>query len=106
MRKETNLTQKQLGEFIEIHGAQIHRYETGTSQPAFDVIRKIAFALYVSADKLIFDENEHGPDDDLRLHFEAVSKLTPEEERTVKELLEAMILKHESKRWHNGSFAK
>ncbi len=78
--------------------AQIRRYENGTSQPTLDVIRKIAIALHVSADKLIFDENERGPDDDMRLHFEAVSKLTPEEKRTVKELLEGMILKHEAKR--------
>ena len=105
-RKEKNLTQKQLGEIIGVHVAQIHRYENGTSQPTLEVIRKLAIALHVSADKLIFDENERGPDDDLRLHFEAVSKLTPEEKRTVKELLEGMILKHEAKRWQNGSFVK
>ena len=105
-RKEKKLTQKQLCEIIGVHVAQIRRYENGTSQPTLDVIRKIAIALHVSADKLIFDENERGPDDDLRLHFEAVSKLTPEEKRTVKELLEGMILKHEAKRWQNGSFVK
>jgi hypothetical protein len=44
------------------------------------VIRKIAIALHVSADTLIFDENERGPGDDLRLHFEAVSRLSEEEE--------------------------
>lgn len=106
LRKEKSLTQKQLGELIGVHVAQIRRYERGTSQPTLDVIRKIAIALHVSADKLIFDENERGPDDDLRLHFEAVSKLTPDEKRTVKELLEGMILKHEAKRWHNENFAK
>ncbi len=106
MRKEKSLTQKQLGELIGVHVSQIRRYESGTSQPTLDVIRKIAIALHVSADKLIFDENERGPDDDLRLHFEAVSKLTPDDKRTVKELLEGMILKHEAKRWHNGNFAK
>ena len=62
--------------------------------------------LQVSADELIFDENERGSGDDLRLHFEAVSKLTSDEKRTVKELLEGMILKHEAKRWQNGHLAK
>jgi hypothetical protein len=28
---------------------------------------------------MLFEGNERGPDDDLRLHFEAVSKLDPEE---------------------------
>ena len=106
LRKEKNLTQKELSELIGMHVAQIRRYESGTSQPTLDVIRKIAIALHVSADKLIFDENESGPVDDLRLHFEAVSKLTLEEKKTIKELLEGMLLKHEAKRWHHESFAK
>jgi len=106
LRKVKNLTQKELAELIEVHVAQIRRYESGTSQPTLDVIRKIAIALHVSADKLIFGENERGPDDDLRLHFEAVSKLTPEEKKTIKELLEGMLLKHEAKRWHHESLVK
>jgi len=106
LRKENNLTQKQLGELIGVHVAQIRRYESGTSQPTLDVIRKIAIALHVSADTLIFDKTERGPDDDLRLHFEAISKLTPEEKKTVKELLEGMILKHEAKRRQHESFTK
>ena len=43
---------------------------------------------------------------DLRLHFEAVSKLIPDEKKTVKELLEGMLLKREAKRWHRGSLAE
>ena len=106
LRKEKMITQKELGEVIGVHVAQIRRYESGTSQPTLDVIRKLAIALHVSADKLIFDENERGPDDDLRLHFEAISKLTPDEKKTIKELLEGMLLKHEAKRWHRGSLAE
>ncbi len=106
LRKEKNLTQKELAELTSVHVAQIRRYESGTSQPTLDVIRKIAIALHVSADALIFDAKERGPDDDLRLHFEAVSKLSEEEKETIKELLEGMLLKHEAKRWHQGSLAK
>lgn len=39
-----------------------------------------------------------GPDDDLKLHLEAISKLDPSEKKTVKELLEGMLLKHEAKK--------
>ena len=35
-------------------------------------------ALYVSADKLLFEKDERGPDEDLKLRFEAVSLLDPE----------------------------
>jgi len=65
-----------------------------------------SIALHVSADTLIFNEEERGPDDDLRLHFEAVSKLSGEEKETIKELLEGMLLKHEAKRWHQSSLVE
>lgn len=38
-------------------------------QPTFDVIRRLAVALQVSADVLIFGADERGPDGDLRLQF-------------------------------------
>ena len=37
---------------------QIRRYEGGTSQPTLDVIRRLAIALGVSADRLVFDAGE------------------------------------------------
>ena len=57
------------------------------------MIRKIAVALSVSVDELIFDENERSPQDDLRLQFEAVSKFSAEEKRVIKSVRrEAMPL--------------
>ncbi len=59
--------------------------------------------MSVSADMLLFDKNERGPDDDLRLQFEAVSKLPKEEKKIIKALLEGMLIKHEAKRWSSAS---
>jgi predicted enzyme involved in methoxymalonyl-ACP biosynthesis len=61
--------------------------------------RKIALALNVSADQLLFEDDERGPSDDLRLQFEAVSRLDPDERNVLKSLIEGMLLKHEAKRW-------
>ena len=47
----------------------------------------------------MFDEEERGPSDDLRLQFEAVARMSPEERLVVRDLLEGMILKHEARRW-------
>jgi hypothetical protein len=58
----------------------------------------LAIELKVSADKLMFDEEERQPSDDLKLQFEAVSRFPEEERKIVKALLEGMILKHEAKR--------
>jgi transcriptional regulator with XRE-family HTH domain len=78
---------------------QLARYEGGTSQPTFDVIKNLAIVLQVSADELIFGADERGPSDDLKLQFEAVSRFPDEEKRIIKALLQGMILKHEAKRW-------
>jgi transcriptional regulator with XRE-family HTH domain len=64
-----------------LHVAQVRRYEGGTSQPTLEVIRKLAVALSVSADTLLFDKDERGPDNDLRLQFEAISRFEPEEKQ-------------------------
>ena len=63
------------------------------------MIRRLAVALQVSADLLVFGDNQRGPDDDLKLQFEAVSLFVPEKKRGVKSLLDGMILKHEARRW-------
>lgn len=86
-------------DFVSVHVVQLRRYEAGSSQPTLDVIRRLAAALQVSADLLLFGDNQRGPDDDLKLQFEAVSLFDPEEKRVVRSLLDGMILKHEARRW-------
>jgi hypothetical protein len=73
------------------------------SQPTLDVIRRLAVALQVSADVLIFGADEPGPDGDLRLQFEAISKFSAEEKSVIKSVLEGLILKHEAKRWSSAA---
>ena len=71
----------------------------GASQPTLDLIRKSTTALQVSADLLLFGQDERGPDDGLRLQFEAISRFDEEEKRVIRSLLEGMILKPEARRW-------
>lgn len=103
LRKRRKLSQKVLAEAVGVHVTQLRRYEAGTSQPTLEVLQKLAPALRVSADALLFDEDERGPDDDLRLQFEAVSTFSDEEKMVIKALLEGMILKHEARRWVVGA---
>jgi transcriptional regulator with XRE-family HTH domain len=99
IRKARGLTQKALAEKIDVHITQIQRYENGTTQPALDVIRKLATTLAVSADELIFGEGSRGPDEKLRLQFEAICQLTEQERQVVTELLDGMIIKYQTRRW-------
>lgn len=99
LRKERALTQAVLAEKVGCHVTMIRRYEADETQPTLEVIRKLAVALGVSADALVFDEHERDPDDELRLQFEALSQFTPEEKAIVRVLLESLILKHDANRW-------
>jgi hypothetical protein len=57
----------------------------------------------VSADLLVFDKDERGPDEDLRLQFEAMSKFTPEEKKIARAVIDGLILKHTANRFSQAS---
>lgn len=99
LRKQRALTQQALADAAGVHVTQLRRYEAGTAQPTLDVLRRLAVALRASADTLVFDEEERGPDEDLRLQFEAVKRLEPEEKKLVRGVLESILLRSDAKRW-------
>lgn len=99
LRKDKGLTQKELAEMVGLNQAQIHRYEKGAAEPSMSALKRLALALGVTTDELVFEDDEGGPDDELRLQFEAISRFSPHEKKTAKEVLDGLILKHEAKRW-------
>lgn len=102
LRRERNLTQQEMADAIGVHVNQIRRYEAGATQPSLDVLKKIALTMNVSIDSLVFGEGERDPSDDLRLQFEAVSRMPEEERKIVKALLEGMIVKYQTKQLVGG----
>lgn len=105
LRKERGLTQQQMADSIGIHVNSLKKYESGQAQPSLDVLKKIALALNVSTDFLLFEEHERGPSDALALQFEAVSQLPGEEQRVVMEVLESLIIKYQARRWDTARTA-
>jgi transcriptional regulator with XRE-family HTH domain len=103
IRKLRGLTQEGLGKLAELTKLQIHRYERGASQPTLDTLKRLATALNVSIDELAFEEKERGPDEELRLQFEAIQNFTPEEKQVTKTVLEGLILKHDANRFNRAS---
>ena len=99
LRKSKGLTQQRLADAIGVHLSQFKRYEAGTSQPTLGSLVNLAKALSISADELLFDPEERGPSDDLRLQFEALSQFTPEEKKIAKAVIEGLILKHDAQRF-------
>ncbi len=96
-------TQQALAAPAGVHTIQIHRYECGASQPSLEAIKRLAVALGVSSNELLFEESERGPDEELRLQFEAIREFDPEEKKLVKALLDSLILKHQARRWASAS---
>lgn len=77
-----------------MHVVQIRRYETNVSQPSIEAVKKLA---------LLFDESEGGPDDELRLKFEALKHFSPKEKQIAKAVLKSLILKHDAQRFTRAS---
>ena len=103
LRKEKGLSQQALADAVGLHVTQIKRYESGAVQPSLEALKKIARTFGVSTDFLLFDDGERGPDDDLKLHFEAVKQFSPEEKRIAKAVIEGLILKHDASRFTQGA---
>ncbi|MGE3537403.1 MAG: helix-turn-helix domain-containing protein [Candidatus Tectimicrobiota bacterium] len=99
LRKERNLTQKELASIVGVHFSHMSRYERGISLPSVDVVKKLAQMFHVSADYLLFEESQAMvpadiTDQELLQQFERISRMSEREKSAVKILLEGLILKH------------
>jgi transcriptional regulator with XRE-family HTH domain len=99
LRKERNLTQARAAELIDIHVNSLKKYEAGQAQPSLDVLKKIAVAFHVSSDFLLFDVHERKPSDELALKLEAVGHMPENEQSVIREVLDSLIIKYQTRRW-------
>jgi transcriptional regulator with XRE-family HTH domain len=102
LRKEMGLTQQRMADTIGIHVNSLKKYEAGQAQPSLDVLKKIALELHISTDFLLFDAHERRPSDDLALKLEAVHQMPEDEQMVIREVLESLIIKYQSRRWDSG----
>lgn len=100
LRKVNQMTQQQMASAAQVHVSQIRRYEAGESQPTLEVLRNIAMALHISADMLVFNDDERGPhSDELKLFFEAVDQFSEQEQEIAKVLIESLIIRQTASRY-------
>jgi transcriptional regulator with XRE-family HTH domain len=102
IRKSQGLTQQGLSDASGVHINQIRRYESDSAQPTLEGLIKLAKALHVSLDELVFNDDAREPSGGkMKLLFEAVERLSKDEQTIIQELLEGMIVKYEARRWTN-----
>ena len=99
-RKEKGLTQEDLVKRSGVAISQIRRYEADNSSPTLDVVTRLAKALGVSIDEMVFDKAtgiaaSKIMDRELLEQFEMVSALDEDEREAVKKILEGVIVKHQ-----------
>lgn len=103
LRQERGWSQAQLAKKLDVHQKQISGYERNLHVPKTDVIVKIARLFNISLDYLVQDERDDLPavkigDRDLLRRLEKIDRLSEHDKTTIKEILDAFILKNQFQR--------
>lgn len=59
----------------------------------------MATALHVTTDSLLFEEHEREPKGEFALQLEAINEMPDGEQMIVREVLDSLIIKSQSRRW-------
>jgi len=99
LRKKKGLSQAQLADLIEVHFAQVSRYERGETKPNADAMTKLAKTLNTTVDYLMNGTTDEqvknsGLDKEIISRFKEVQLLDMEEKKVVLSLLDAFIAKN------------
>lgn len=98
LRAEKGLSQAALEELSGVNSKLLSKYENERIVPTADTLRKIAEALQISSDYLIFEnapKNGISQLHDLELFekFRVVEQMAPENRNMIKNLIDAVIIK-------------
>ena len=98
IRRERKLSFPELAQMIDIHPTQLRRYEKGESQPTLEVLKKLAVALNVPGDMLLFDEHERKPPENFIFQFEAIKQFGPEDKKIIRAVIDGLLIRHQAKK--------
>ncbi len=101
LRTDNNISQQELADMIGIHATHVSRYERNLAAPSIDVAKKMAEALQVTMDTLVYgaqDEKAKNSlqDGDLLQLFTKVQQLDKGDLATVKTLLKAFLFQKDT----------
>jgi hypothetical protein len=61
------------------------------------VIRRLTLALNTNADQLIFDPDEHTPND-WQLRLQAITHLDPDEQHAIRTVIDGILIRHQARK--------
>jgi len=99
VRQQKKMSQTELSELSGVMQKNISRYEQDTSVPSATALKKIAFALQVTTDYLLGenDEDVQIQDKDLFQTFQAIQNMTGETKEVVTTFLDLVIRDYKAK---------
>lgn len=77
LRKEANLSQRDLASFLELNRSSLTNYETGNRNLTMSTLKKLAMFFDVSIDYIVYR-------DDFRNHYEFVKEVLGLEDESIK----------------------
>jgi transcriptional regulator with XRE-family HTH domain len=97
-RRAASLTQAELANKADVHISHVQRIEAGTSQPTVEILKRLAQALQISLDQLVFDQPTEAAqrrlsDSELIEQFAAIESFSERDKQAIKTILHAMIVK-------------
>jgi transcriptional regulator with XRE-family HTH domain len=95
LRAERGLSQEELASRCGVHTSQLGRYESGINQPTLEVLRNLCIALGVSADQLLFEDDERGSPGLVHI-ADAAGVLDEVEQLVAAKVIDALIYKHQA----------
>ena len=104
LRKETGLTQLQLGKKVGVDQKQICRYEAGETEPSISTLQKMAEIFKVTVDFLIDSSNGQSldkwgfKDKELFVYCQTIDKMSEETRKAAKLFLKIMALNANNKK--------
>jgi transcriptional regulator with XRE-family HTH domain len=98
IREEKGLTQSDLANLVEVHVVQLSKYERNLASPSVDVVKRIAEALQITTDQLIYGDAKQKAKDKIQDHellnlFSKVQTLKKDDVHCIKSLITAYVLK-------------
>jgi len=97
LRKQAGWSQGELAERVGTDARQISRYENGRITPGLDVLARIAQALDVSLDHLVFDDIPrrplHANENALGDRLAAIAELSDDELAVLRSVIDGLLAK-------------
>lgn len=102
IRTEKGISQGELAQRLGMHASHVSRYERDQTAPSIEVLKKIAEALTVSADELLYGSTDKRSksiikDNDLLQLFGRVQQLDKQQLTCIKSMLGAYIFQADTK---------